>query len=189
MRLIYFTILWISFMGSAALAETDTCTTIIEHTEADNENPWRTVNDGVMGGLSSGTSSLEEGVLSFAGITNTNGGGFSSVRLKVPRGVMAGTSNIKVHMKRDARSYSLTLRTNVRSYGRRVAFRGPLIKAPEGKWGVGVLSFDSLQASFRGRVVSNAVFDPAEVVELGLIIYDGKDGPFAMQLQRIEACR
>jgi len=170
------------------MAETSSCITILEHRDTDTENPWETVNDGVMGGLSSGGSFLDNGVLSFSGATNTNGGGFSSVRLKLSPGVIAETKIIKVYMKRDARSYSLTMRTNVRSYGRRVAFRGPILEATIGEWSYGILSFDSLKASIWGQPVSNAIFDPSKVVELGLIIYDGKDGPFNMQLKRIEAC-
>jgi NADH dehydrogenase [ubiquinone] 1 alpha subcomplex assembly factor 1 len=178
---------------SACLAEgsvmAETCTTLIDHSNTEQGNPWVTVNDGVMGGLSDGGSSVGDGVLSFAGVTNTNGGGFSSIRLPIPRGAMAGAQYLKVEMKRDARDYSLTLRTNVRSYGRRIAFRAPIKGAPEGAWGDGVLSFDDLRASIWGRPVRNAVFDPAETVEIGLIIYDGKDGPFKMQLKRIQACR
>lgn len=189
MRLIISTIFMTMLLGSTALAEPNSCTTIIEHTDSVDQNPWRTVNDGVMGGLSSGGSVLEKGVLTFAGITNTNGGGFSSIRVQVPPGIMAGAKTLSVTMHRDTRSYSLTLRTNVASYGRRVAFRAPIMDAPEGGWGQGTLQFNSLQASIWGQPVPDAVFDPAEVVELGLIIYDGKDGPFEMQLKKIEACR
>lgn len=176
-------------MTADTQAETMTCTTITEHADSDASNPWRTVNDGVMGGRSSGGSHLSGGVLEFAGETNTNGGGFSSIRMEVPRGAMAGADHLKVYMNRDARSYSLTLRTNVRSFGRRIAFRGSIEGAPAGEWGAGRLSFDQLKASIWGRPIPDAVFDPAEVVELGLIIYDGEDGPFSMQLKRIEACR
>lgn len=175
-------------MTGAGEAETMKCTTLLEHTEADTKNPWQTVNDGVMGGLSSGGSILEDGELVFKGVTNTNGGGFSSIRISVPRGAMAGADSLRVHMKRDARAYSMTLRTNVTSYGRRIAFRTEIEGAPEGEWGDGILKFDNLKASIWGRSVPDAVFDPAEVVELGLIIYDGKDGPFEMKMSKIEAC-
>lgn len=174
--------------GGHAMAEPGSCTTLLEHSEQDVDNPWQTVNDGVMGGRSDGGSVLENGALKFAGVTNTNGGGFSSIRLRMPPGAMAGANRLKVHMKRDARTYSMTLRTNVTSYGRRIAFRAPIVDAPEGEWGSGVLAFDTMKASIWGRSVRDAVFDPSEVVELGLIIYDGKDGPFEMQLKRIEAC-
>ena len=39
---------------------------------------WFVVNDNVMGGSSEGAFNQEPGKLSFAGRTNTNGGGFSS---------------------------------------------------------------------------------------------------------------
>ncbi|MEM6439345.1 MAG: CIA30 family protein [Pseudomonadota bacterium] len=171
-----------------ALAETMTCKTLIEHSAADTDNPWQTVNDGVMGGLSSGGSVLSDGALLFKGVTNTNGGGFSSIRIPVERGAMAGADHLKVHMKRDVRTYSMTLRTNVTSFGRRIAFRTDIQGSPEGEWGDGVLKFDRLKASIWGRSVPDAVFDPAEVVEMGIIIYDGEDGPFEMNLSKIEAC-
>lgn len=171
------------------MAEEESCTTIIEHSGEETQNPWQTVNDGVMGGLSMGGSKLDGGVLSFSGVTNTDGGGFSSIRLAIPRGALAGAEFLKVRMRRDARAYSMTLRTNARSFGRRIAFRGPIQGAPESNWGNGILSFDSLQASIWGRAIPNARFDPGEAVEIGLIIYDGKDGPFELQLKRIEACR
>lgn len=186
---LFFVLLSACLSGGSALAEKETCSTIVEHTEENDQNPWQTVNDGVMGGLSSGGSKLEGGILTFKGVTNTNGGGFSSIRLSIPRGALAGAESLKVHMKKDARAYSMTMRTNVRSYGRRIAFRGPVLGAPEGAWGDGLLSFETLKASIWGRAVPNAVFDPGEAVEIGLIIYDGKDGPFEMQLKRIEACR
>ena len=43
---------------------------------------WVTVNDNVMGGCSKGGFSLKKGKLIFSGATNTNGGGFSSIRTK-----------------------------------------------------------------------------------------------------------
>ena len=174
--------------GEPVMAEDSNCRTLIEHSESDTANPWRTVNDAVMGGRSTGGSTLRAGVLLFAGSTNTNGGGFSSIRLPVERGSLAGADHLKLHMQRDARAYSVTLRTNVRLFGRRIAFRAPIADAPEAEWGDGVLRFDRLKASLNGRSVSGAVFDPGEAVEVGLIIYDGEDGPFEMRLKRIEAC-
>lgn len=177
-----------SFLGGPAMAETDSCVVVLEHVQGETDNPWRTVNDGVMGGLSDGGSVLENGTLTFSGNTNTNGGGFSSLRIPLLPGAMADADRLKVYMKPDARTYSMTLRTNVTSYGRRIAFRAPITGANEGEWSNGELMFDTLKGSIWGRPVPDAVFDPSEVVEIGLIIYDGKDGPFEMQLKRIEAC-
>jgi len=175
--------------GAFDLAEEELCKTLVEHSEGDEQSPWRTVNDGVMGGQSNGGSELTKGVLRFAGVTKTDGGGFSSIRLDIPRGTLAGTEYLKVHMKKDSRVYSMTLRTNARSSGQQIAFRAPIEASPEGTWGDGVLRFDILEASVRGRPVPNAVFDPSEAIEVGLIVYDGEDGPFEMLLKRIDACR
>ena len=41
---------------------------------------WRTVNDNVMGGRSVGDFEVGDSTLNFKGRTNTNGGGFSSIR-------------------------------------------------------------------------------------------------------------
>jgi len=50
---------------------------------------WRVINDGVMGGRSSGGPRFENGVMVFEGRINTNGGGFSSIRLDVEAGLLA----------------------------------------------------------------------------------------------------
>ncbi|MEM1106753.1 MAG: CIA30 family protein [Pseudomonadota bacterium] len=188
MRGLLIAIVSLGIMAAPAFAEAGMCTTLIEHSDADTENPWRTINDGVMGGRSSGGSALAGGALVFRGVTNTNGGGFSSIRLPIARGALAGADHLRVHMKRDARTYSVTLRTDIRRFGRPIAFRAPIVDAPEGAWGDWALVFDTLKASFDGTAVPDAVFDPAEATEIGIIIYDGRDGPFEMALKRIEAC-
>lgn len=189
MRIVSLISVFAFLSGGPALSEVHSCSTIIDYNGEEIENPWQTVNDGVMGGLSSGGSTLDGGVLLFKGETNTNGGGFSSIRLAIPRGTLAGAEYLRVRMKTDARAYSMTLRTNARSFGRRIAFRGPVLGTSPKNWSDGVLMFDTLQASIWGRAVPNARFDPSEAVEIGVIIYDGEDGPFEMQLQRIEACK
>ncbi|MEM8616328.1 MAG: CIA30 family protein [Pseudomonadota bacterium] len=174
--------------GQTAMAEANSCVTLIDHASLETPNPWQTVNDGVMGGLSSGGSVLSEGVLTFAGNTNTNGGGFSSIRIGMRPGAMAGMDHLRLRVRTDARRYSVTLRTNVTSMGRRIAFRTEMDGAEPGNWSDAVVRFEDLKASIWGRPVRNAVFEASEVRELGLIIYDGKDGPFEMELLSIEAC-
>lgn len=189
MRIIFLSVLLapILFQG-VVMADQSTCTTIIEHSENDETNPWRTVNDGVMGGLSEGGSFLQEDHLSFVGNTNTNGGGFSSVRLRVEPGLMADTDHLRLWMRPDGRRYSVTMRTDVTYRGRPVAFRADIASGEPGEWGQGILDYADLKASIFGRAVYGAEFDPASVREVSLIIYDGLDGPFRMDLKRIEAC-
>ena len=53
---------------------------IYDFTEDNPATNWITVNDNVMGGRSEGGFSFKKKRLIFSGITNTNGGGFSSIR-------------------------------------------------------------------------------------------------------------
>lgn len=84
MRTFFLILILACLSGGAALAEEEHRSMVVEHTEEDNQNPWRTVNDGVMGGQSNGGSNLAGRILTFAGETNTDGGGFSSIRIGIP---------------------------------------------------------------------------------------------------------
>ena len=81
MRFSFLILMAALFAGLPVRADDMTCTTLVEHTEADTQNPWQTVNDNVMGGRSSGGSALQDGALVFTGSTNTNGAVFSSCLL------------------------------------------------------------------------------------------------------------
>ena len=96
---------------------------------------WRIVNDNVMGGRSRGDYEISEESLSFFGATNTNGGGFSSIRSFLDEPVPSESKKMKLLIKGDGRSYTVILRERrsrasfwatlrVRMvYGRKLSFR------------------------------------------------------------------
>ena len=53
---------------------------IFDFSEDDIHEKWIVVNDNVMGGRSKGGFAFIKNKLVFSGSTNTNGGGFSSIR-------------------------------------------------------------------------------------------------------------
>ena len=55
---------------------------LTDFTSSSSDLGWYVVNDNVMGGRSEGDFEQHKGELSFTGRTNTNGGGFSSIRTK-----------------------------------------------------------------------------------------------------------
>ena len=71
---------------------------------------WRTVNDNVMGGRSHGGFDVDDGVLIFAGSTNTNGGGFSSIRSR-SRDLVGDESSegLQMRIRGDGRTYTFLL--------------------------------------------------------------------------------
>lgn len=174
---------------SLAAIEPGTCRTLVDFSDADEFARWEVVNDGVMGGLSKGHIEQVEGALSFTGTINTNGGGFTSLRRPLPEGAMAGARALRIVYSGDARTYEVTLRSDARERGRRIAYRATLTpgESAEG-WSVAVIDLARLETSLFGQQVDAPAFATEKAHSIGLIIADGIDGDFAMQLKRIEAC-
>lgn len=175
--------LTIASMSLAALSSGD-CRIIADFGLSGEVDRWQVVNDGVMGGLSRGRIAPEGTTMRFWGEINTNGGGFSSIRHRLERGELAGATHIKVTMDGDARDYQLSLQSNARFYGRSIAYRGALRPID----GVATVALDRLEPSIFGRRVPAPAFDPAAARLIGFILADGRDGPFTLGIQKIEAC-
>jgi len=173
--------------ASASIAS-DTALTLIDFETRAETNLWRAVNDGVMGGRSSGGPVFETDKLIFSGVINTNGGGFSSIRRPVQPGEMQSAKAVTMRVKSDGRAYRLRFRTNVTYRGRRIAFQKPLPVAKAGEWQIVTVTLDNMRASLFGRTITGASFVPADIIETGFILADGQDGPFRFEVNwmRIE---
>lgn len=180
-------LLGVGFMSRSATAQT--CQSIAKMDSAESVSKWRSINDGVMGGLSSGSPIYENGHMIFAGIINTNGGGFSSIRAQVADGAFANMNAIKFRVKSDGRIYKATFRTDARYGWREVSFQAPLPVTTPGQWEDVVVPFSALKPSVFGRPVRGAEFDPNEVQSIGIILADGRDGPFRLEVEAMAACK
>jgi monofunctional biosynthetic peptidoglycan transglycosylase len=164
---------WISGDGSDDLLLTDFDSVHLS---------WTTVNDEVMGGRSQGGFEIEEGVLTFRGVTNTDGGGFSSIRTSPERPVLGGREAIRLRVRGDGRTYTFRLDT-----GEARAVYWAEFPTVQGEWTEVRLPLDSFVARWRGRVLDRPAVDPAEVVAVGIMIYDKRDGPFRLEVDWIRA--
>lgn len=184
--LILASILSAASFASPAFATINECPMKIDFTSADDVRAWRAVNDGVMGGLSSGGPDYEEDAMVFKGVINTNGGGFSSLRAGAQPGALSDATGMRMRVKTDGRQYKLTLRSDARYRGRSVSFQAPLPVTKPNEWEDITILFSDLKASVFGRPVRGAEFNKDEVGEIGIIIADGKDGPFEMKIDWME---
>ncbi|MEM0986854.1 MAG: CIA30 family protein [Pseudomonadota bacterium] len=146
---------------------------------------WQAVNDGVMGGKSSGGPAWSGDHMTFSGIINTDGGGFSSIRAPMAPGSLADASTLKLRVKTDGRAFRLMFRTNVKRWGMRVSFQAPIPAGSPGEWTDVEIPLTGLESSFHGRPV-DADFDKSDVRSIGIIIADGQDGPFEMSIASID---
>ena len=142
---------------------------------------WYVLNDEVMGGRSAGGFRLEAGALVFAGVTNTDGGGFSSIRTRPRRLDLGGRRVLVVRGRGDGRSYVFRLETDDGT-----AYWADF-DPPADAVGETRIPLDRFRPRFRGRWLAGPPLDPARVTSLGVLCYDGRDGPFRLELHRIEA--
>ena len=158
-------------------------------TDFTSETPdfgWYVVNDTVMGGRSDGDFEKMEGEVHFAGRTNTDGGGFSSIRTKGLELDLSKHEGIQLHVKGDGRRYTWRLTSNARWRGKQVSYWADF-ETLDGEWSTVNIPFASFTPKFRGVELDGPGVDPEEITGMGLMIYDNQDGPFELQLVSVSA--
>ena len=145
---------------------------------------WYVLNDNVMGGRSQGTFEMREGTLHFSGNTNTNGGGFSSIRTDGVQLDLSDYAGIRLRVRGDGRRYTWRLTTTARWRGRPVNYWADF-DTTDGEWTTADVPFASFVPKFRGYQLDGPPLDPARITGMGLMIYDNRDGPFDLLLDSV----
>ncbi len=149
------------------------------------EPRWVAVNDGVMGGRSRGGPVLAGGHLQFSGeLSLANNGGFSSVRSVGRHFDLSDASAVVLRVRGDGRRYQLRLATDARYRGMAVSYGAEFDTTP-GQWTEVRLGLDSLRPTVRGFALPGPPLDRARVLEIGLLIGDKREGPFALAVDWI----
>lgn len=152
----------------------------------DGVGGWRTVLDGVMGGLSTGRiAQPTPGVLRFTGeLSLENNGGFSQIRRAVSGDDFAGAEGIEIRVKGDGRVYTFDIRTsNARMMAG--AFQRTFL-ADTGDFTTVRLPFEDFRLYNFGRLVRDApALDPSRIESIGVTLGDKKTGPFAIEIDAI----
>lgn len=147
---------------------------------------WYVVNDTVMGGRSEGDFEQSQGALRFTGRTDTNGGGFSSIRTEPMQLDLSNYAGIRLHVKGDGRRYTWRLATDARWRGRPVGYWADF-ETRDGAWSTVDIPFSSFIPQFRGYQLNGPALDPGKIEGMGLMIYDKQDGPFELHLASVHA--
>ncbi|MGD8699988.1 MAG: CIA30 family protein [Gemmatimonadales bacterium] len=148
---------------------------------------WYVVNDGVMGGVSSSDMEVTaDGTGVFAGrLSLENNGGFASVRTAPATSDLSAFAGLVLRVRGDGRRYQMRLRTDARFDG--LAYRAEFDTEAD-RWITVVLPFDAFVPTFRGYVPPNAPpLDPGAIRQFGLLIADGQEGEFRLEVERIIA--
>jgi monofunctional biosynthetic peptidoglycan transglycosylase len=152
----------------------------------EEEDPWRAVNDDVMGGVSrGGARATVDGYLEFAGrLSLENNGGFSSVRSQSQPLGLAGYAGLVLRLKGDGRRYYLNAHTQDRPSGS--SWRADL-PTEAGTWVEVRVPFSDFVWTRFGRALVTDPLDPAGIRSIGFTIADGTEGPFRLHVDWVKA--
>jgi hypothetical protein len=145
--------------------------------------PWRSINDGVMGGLSAGGMTQSAEGLKFSGaISLENNGGFSSVRRPVSKD-LSNATGVRLQVRGDGREYKFRIRQDVGFDG--VSWSAGF--ASSGEWRQIDIPLDRFEPVFRGRPVPQAgPVIPSEIRQIGFLLADKTAGGFVLEIRSIE---
>jgi len=139
-----------TFPGSplgASGAQDENALELTDFTTGTADLGWYVVNDNVMGGRSEGDFRIGDGELHFAGSTNTNGGGFSSIRTKPLDLDLSPYAGIRLRVKGDGRRYTWRLATDARWRGGEIGYWADF-ETRDGEWHTVDVPFSSFVPGF-----------------------------------------
>jgi len=147
---------------------------------------WRTVDDDVMGGVSS--SRIEtgpHGARFYGNVSLENNGGFASVRsTPTPLG-LGGSEGLELELVGDGHTYKLSIRLDGDFDG--VSYQANFTP-PADVTSRTPIAYAELVPMWRGRRVADApAFDPSRAAQVGIVIGDKQAGTFELGLIAIRA--
>ena len=175
-------LLAISVTTAAGTWEKETMT-IIDFSRGDVT--WPHINDGVMGGVSSGGMSAGDAYATFRGtVSFDNNGGFSSVRSPAVVHDLSNFKGLVLRVRGDGKRYGFRLKTDATFDG--VSYQVQ-IEPPAGEWTEISVPFTDFIPVYRGRVVSDhPPLDPSRIATFGLII-SRQEGTFCIDIESVRA--
>ena len=159
--------------------------TIVSFDSPDSGKPWQTVNDGVMGGRSSGRFRISQsGEMEFYGsLSLLNNGGFASVRARAKNLALTANDKIVARVRGDGREYKFNLYTqsNMGGYSYRQSFQ-----TKRNEWIEVEFPMSGFVATWRGRTYPNERLEASRVSGLGFLLGDKRQGPFKLEIDWIK---
>lgn len=147
---------------------------------------WVVINDGVMGGLSTGKVSYTNNSMVFKGkISLDNNGGFASIRTNWGKWDLSKFSKVKMRVKTNGRKYAFFLEIDRRFY---LPTYKHDVTTKKGEWEVLEFSLKDFYKSVMGKPTGDKVTNEklSQIIRMGFILFDKKAGDFSLEVDYIE---
>jgi hypothetical protein len=178
-----------SFGSTSLIARADTTNVVVAFDDPAAVADWTTINDPVMGGLSTSTATFGDGGLVFSGIISLdNNGGFASTRGPQDPGIgqrAAGATALGVRARGDGKTYVM----KVDSAGQPWSYIQRFSTDP-GVWRTYELPIGGFQAvgmRLDPAPYAPQILDPSTVSRISIYILDKQQGPFSLTVSSINA--
>ena len=144
---------------------------------------WTVVNDGVMGGRSRSTLSLDkDGHGIFSGkVSLENNGGFASIRLNCGPLSIKNAHSIILKVKGDGKRYQFRVRARKNEYYSYIHYF-----ETSGDWEEVTLPLEGFYPSFRGRRLNLPNFSEDTLEEVGILIGNKRAENFELLIDSIQ---
>ncbi len=162
---------------------------LVDLDDAGEVATWTTVNDPVMGGMSTSRVTFGNGGLVFSGnISLENNGGFASVRSPQDPDIgrrAAGAKSLRVHALGDGKTYLLKVGTAGQpwSYVQRFATEAAAQRIYE----LPVEGFQPVGMRLDPAPNAPQTLDPSTITQVSVYILDKQQGPFELTISTIDA--
>ncbi|MBS4035361.1 MAG: CIA30 family protein [Ignavibacterium sp.] len=146
------------------------------------ENRWRIVNDGVMGGLSSSKTIVQDDKIIFSGdVSLENNGGFASLRSPVKEYDFSKSTGVEIRIKTDGKRYSISMKETNYFTG---LFYTSTFETKKDEWITVKIPFDNFKLYYFGREVNSGKIIPLNnIKEVSLLIGDKQKGKFNAEIE------
>jgi hypothetical protein len=164
-------------------------TPLVDLDEADQVAAWTTINDPVMGGLSTSKIAFGNGGLVFSGsISLENNGGFASARSPQDPDIgrrAAGAKSLRVRAVGDGKTYLLRVGTAGQpwSYVQRFSTEA----AVERIYDLPVADFRAVGMRLEPAPAAPQTLDPASISQISFYILDKQQGSFELTVSAVGA--
>ena len=155
---------------------------IFDFNKSVNIEPWRIVNDVVMGGRSSSNFDLSaDGHGRFSGtVSLENNGGFCSVRYDFAPIEVSQENYVVLKIKGDGKDYQMRVKDKS---GRYYSYIKPF--KTSGEWETVKIKLNDMYPSFRGRVLDDPNFNHDQIEEIVILIGNKKPQQFELLIDWI----
>ena len=143
---------------------------------------WRVIDDGVMGGRSSGNfNKSPDGFGVFYGkVSLENNGGFSSLRYKFPKKDVKGFKEIVLKIKGDGKKFQFRIKDKSTDYHSFIA-----VFETNGTWQTIKIKLSEMYPAFRGRKLSIGNFSSKNIEEIAFLIGNKREENFKLEIDTI----